>query len=749
MNKKKNILCVFGVLVFLACIVFWNGFMRKSDFSWTVQQDGYWNAVFEMCIAYWIFLMIWCLQFKTNVFRIVLTVGAILVFAFLHSFFYAVIVSALYGLMIYMTGYIINKSIFRKKSLPLGEIHFCFVTGMACLIILVGLASVLKVGTAEKIRVIFSILFVIELLICCKDIKKKIIEAFQKKENNLLGEKQNLKYSAIIALIITMFTLVICRANLGMDYDSLWYGLRSEFVLAPYTGIYDKVTLMGCVYTYSKGIEVLALPFSGLSTYSFILGVNVLFCGMTLWAIYDLGKIAGQKKSCIIMVAFAALTPSIMNLAVTAKSDMATIYLQIVVLIYAVRAIKEKSGEYLAMAFSIVLLSFGFKPSSIVFSSLIIIAILAFAIIYKIKICIKAMINVVVPFLAVAVLWVRTWLLTGYPITSLLVSIFEKLGFYPKYPYTLPSANTMSVKELFTTGAIWERIGRLYRIFFTPDGGDIVTLEITWWGILFSVLWIVAMLLIFIHPIKTLEKIKNDKIYAFQTVLLVMCSAVSIGCMLILTTPDGNYFMLMHVLTYWFIAQESENWEKAVKYKICLIGGPLVACNFLLCIVISSSWMVGVTPINLNNRGYYNHKKLYVEPYMEGNGLSEIYEYLLSEYENGNIRRLIGFSGKEQAMHSLPAIIESCVHQQGWAAETIDTAQHLERFIKYADVDGLLVEKEYISSQENYANILAKLAEDGYLQIEFDTDGFLLVDIGENQKDENTIQYFKNILNSL
>ena len=749
MSKKRIIQVIFIILVLFSCIVFWNGFMRGSDFSWTVQQDGYWNAVFEMCIIYWLFFMIWCSRFKTNTSKIVLSGGVILVFAFLHSFFYAIILCALYGMMIYMTGYIINKIILQRKDLFLNEVHFCFGTGMAGLIILVGIASALKVGTAQKLRVIFAILFVIELLFCYKDIRSKIIGGGQKKENKLLDGKQNFKSCAIIALIITMFTLVICRANLGMDYDSIWYGLRSDFVLAPYTGIFDKVTLIGCVHTYSKGIEVLALPFSGLSTYSFTIGLNVLFCGMTLWGVYDLGKLAGQKKNCIIMVVFVSLTPSIMNLAVTAKSDMATIYLQVVALIYAIKAIKKKSGEYLAMAFSLLVLTLGFKPSSIIFSSLIVFVILMFALIHKIKIGIKEGINLVVSFVAVTVLWIRTWLLTGYPITSLLVPIFEKLGFYPKYPYTLPSANTMSVKELFTTGAIWERLGRLYRIFFTPDAGDIVTLEITWWGILFSVLWILSMLLIFIHPLKTIERIKNDKIYAFQTVLLVICSAVSIGCMLILSTPDGNYFMLMHILTYWYIAQESENLETTVKNKMCLIGGPLVACNFLLCIAISSSWMVGVTPINLNNRGYYNHKKLYVEPSMKGNNLFEIYEYLSAEYENGNIRRLIGVSGKEQAMYSLPAIIESCAHQQGWAYETIDTAEHLERFIKYADVDGILVEKEYIGNQENYVDILAELAESGYLKIEYDTEYFLLINVGENQKDKNTIQYFKTVLNSL
>ena len=481
MGKKRSVLYVAGIFIAFSCIVFWNGFMRGSDFSWTVQQDGYWDAVVEMVLAYWIYLMIWCSKFRNDK-KIVMSVVVFLILSFLHAFFYAVIICTLYGGMIYLTGYIINRVILKVKYSSYMDFHFCFVLGMAGLTILIGIASALKIGTAEKLRFLFIIIFCLELLFMHKDIKRWFSKLFQLEEKESLGEKENYVISVIVALIMTMITLVICRANLGLDYDSLWYGLRSNYVLAPYTGIYDNVTLMACVYTYSKGIEVLTLPFSGLSTYSFIIGVNVMFCLMTLIAVYDLGKIVCEKKYSACFVALVALTPSIMNMAITAKSDMATIYLQLTVLIYATMAIKKKSSEYFSLSFLGLILSFGYKPSSIVFSTLIMCVIIIFSILQKLKIR-KGYIKVwVIPLIAVGMLWVRTWIITGYPITSLIVSFFEKLKFYPKYPYTLPTANTMSVRELFLTGAIWERLKRLYRIFFKPDAADLYTLEISWWG---------------------------------------------------------------------------------------------------------------------------------------------------------------------------------------------------------------------------------------------------------------------------
>ena len=82
MGKKRSVLYVAGIFIAFSCIVFWNGFMRGSDFSWTVQQDGYWDAVVEMVLAYWIYLMIWCSKFRNDK-KIVMSVVVFLILSFL------------------------------------------------------------------------------------------------------------------------------------------------------------------------------------------------------------------------------------------------------------------------------------------------------------------------------------------------------------------------------------------------------------------------------------------------------------------------------------------------------------------------------------------------------------------------------------------------------------------------------------------------------------------------------------------
>ena len=57
--------------------------------------------------------------------------------------------------------------------------------------------------------------------------------------------------------------------NICADYDSLHYGLRSEYILNDGGGIYEDLGSVNVVYTYSKGLEILLLPISGLPSYSF------------------------------------------------------------------------------------------------------------------------------------------------------------------------------------------------------------------------------------------------------------------------------------------------------------------------------------------------------------------------------------------------------------------------------------------------------------------------------------------------
>lgn len=739
--KEKIFPIAIICLILVSCYTFWFGFMRGSDFSWTVQQDGYWNAVLEMGIAFWLFFVVIKSDYFKVKYKIGLSVIIYLIFAFLHAFFFAAIVGALYGVMIYWTGKHFGRLICGKDNKEYEEFHFRFVMGIASIIIIVGALSLLKQGTPEKLRVIFGGIFLIELFL-----ERKNVVSFMK---NIFLESENQKYKSLdswssigIALICMMVTFITCRANMGIDYDSAWYGLRSQYVLAPYTGIFDKVILMACVYTYSKGIEVLSLPFAGLDSYSFLFAVNIMLGIMTLHAVYQLSNLTITKKKSLLFVCLLVLTPSFSNMMVTTKSDIATIYLQVVALLYAAQAIKNKNGSSLIAFFVVLLLSFGFKPSSIVFSGMMVMIFICFAILEKIKFKLKELRTIIGAFLAIVVLWGRTWLITGYPITSLVTSFFEKFNYYPKYPYSLPSSRTLSIGELFSTGVLQERLFRLAKIFFMPNTSDIYTLEVSWWGILFTVCWVSAILLIVFRPVKVWKNACKDRVYCFQIISFLACSAASLGCMLLLQTPDGNYFILLHVLTYWFIVKEIDEISGFLWVRI---GSPLILSNYLLSVAISWSWMVGLTPIDIGNLGYYNHMKKYVAPYLESNNMTGVLDFCQT---NGQ-ERMIGFSDDEQALYALPTIIEGCVQQTAWASDTLESADALYDFMCYAEVDSILTEGDFLKNHMEDTEILLELAQNGTLQSEYNDENYSIFKVektSENTVDESAVQYFKALM---
>lgn len=743
MKAKQKIQIIFAViLVIVACYTFWHGFMLKSDFASIVQGQIYWNAVMEMGIAFWIYVMLLLVPFEKKVYRYGIVGIIYFLFAYLHAFFWASLFCSMYAGFVIATGYIVTGFLGKSCEKIRHEFHYCFVNGIASIIILVGVLSALGGGTPERLRMVFPALFFVELIF----LRKKIVEFIKKTWNDKLmvpTEKTDYIGTVMVALVLTAVTIATCRANLGTDYDSLWYGLRSNEVLAPETGIYDKVIMMACVYTYSKGFEAFTLVFSGLRTYSFVLGCNIMLCVMLFSAIYELGKQKASNRASILMVMLAALTPSILNMTITAKSDIATIYLQIVVLLYAVKALKNSDGQYLLASFSALILSFGFKPSSIVFSTIIFLITLILAAKQRISIKAKEWLALSFAVGGLGVLFARTVIITGYPITSLVVGIFKRIGIEPKYPYTLPTIRTMSLRELFIPENFTERFLRLFKIFFAPNTSDIYTLEVSWWGALFTVIWIIAILSIICRPMHTVRLMRQDKVIAFQVWLLLICSAAGVGCMMLLTTPDGNYFILLHALTYWYVG--TELYRAADKVQLTLMI-PLVMCNFLLCIATSWSWINGLTPIDLSNKGYYNHEEKYIKPVVEANEALPLYEYLEVQPE----KKWIACSTREEMMFVLPGTIEVYVHHIVWGANTIADAQAFDKYMHYAGVDGIILEPVYQEYYPECMDLIWQLAQQGHLKLDFTSENYIVLNYCNDagQKDNDTIQYLRDLRNS-
>lgn len=103
--------------------------------------------------------------------------------------------------------------------------------------------------------------------------------------------------AVMLSAILMLLILQMGRMNGAVDFDSIWYGVRSDVMLNSGDGIYENLGTLGVVYTYPKGWETLTLPLSGLPSYSFPIAFNIWAAAFVLMAAYETAKIRMKSGS--------------------------------------------------------------------------------------------------------------------------------------------------------------------------------------------------------------------------------------------------------------------------------------------------------------------------------------------------------------------------------------------------------------------------------------------------------------------
>lgn len=171
--------------------------------------------------------------------------------------------------------------------------------------------------------------------------------------------------------------------NIALDFDTLWYGVRSEYILAGGAGIYENPGLVGMVYVYSKGLEVLTLPLSDLASHSYLLFFTLWLAVMGLMMVYRIARLFMGREYSVLAAALCASLPAIMNMGISAKPDIITWLLQLIMIEYFFRYListgagEDRNGKgsgrgnvtLLILSAGAYLLSLTMKPTSLIFST--------------------------------------------------------------------------------------------------------------------------------------------------------------------------------------------------------------------------------------------------------------------------------------------------------------------------------------------------------------------------------------------
>lgn len=671
--------------------------------------------------------------------RVLGLTGGIILFTWCHSIFLPLVVSGLYMAGLMLAGRMVLGLFLGGLKLPKAEeASISLVLGNALWMVTVCLVSLTGRGGLDLWRRLAALMALAAVSggiwrIRRRRKEEKDREKDQAQDREKDREKdqdrdawswfpQNKVQACLTAFIITMVLIQAGRMNIELDYDSLHYGLRSAYVLDNGRGIYEDLGMINLVYTYSKGLEVLALPLSGTPTYGFVLSFS-LWCtlGIIFLAGHMVGRYGGRDRGMWAAAAIAAI-PGIMNMAATAKCDSITLLHQLIIydcicLALGSEKIKRGPGKdkasgpavpWLLMAVGTYLLTLVYKPTALVFSTalggvalLCLIAGRRFTFGAK-----RGWLLLILPGAATAGLWYRTWLLTGVPVTSIFAGMFQKAGCRVKYPFSF--THVIGDPSALPPGDKLVRLAaRLWGILLAPVSQDMAHVIIAWGTGLVTVfifLWVMTAWGLGRGG-------RKDPLNRFDCILLPVLALGSIVSIYTLSQVDGNYFILFYALLVVSALRmgscgTGRPWLKKAPLLVMI---PFFAVNTVFTCATGWAGTPGFTPVSVRHKGYYDHRgEAAQRRILEGNLT------LASMFTPRS--RVLAF-GEHPKVLDLPCSVQSYydVSGSGGNVYLVKRMAYFERFLEYAGTEYIFVEAGYLAGQPRALEIIRDMIEEGSL----------------------------------
>ena len=550
------------------------------------------------------------------------------------------------------------------------------------------------------------------------------------------------KAAAFLALPFVL--IQISRSNIAIDYDSLRYGLRSAWILfSPEGGsvgilsflqaFFSSHGLINAVYSYPKGLELLTAPLSFLPGYGFLLSFQIwiyLSIAFVFYLLLREQKGAGLSLGILAFFFFS----SIGNMAITVKTDNLTLLLQLLSLYFYARDERKNSLSMLIFTYSL-------KPTAVVFSTLLFLGFFLdsffkgtigdfffeqedqgegkrhFILFGNKKEGSTALLFTALLFTSLITL--RTFLITGLPFSTTFTGIFKVMGFSVKWPFNLDA-------HVDYSGALsWQEtllafVKRVFFFLFYPVGEDMAHVSIAWSGPAFPAILFLAVrnaLGTVMGIFSASGKNNEDKKESQLLLPFLLISFFSLLSFVMLWQIDGNYYSLWECLVLLLAFKAplgGKDGEHLERNKIFSVVALLLYLSALLTTVVTSwAGAVGFTPIDLCNKGYYDHLSVEMEKQAERDSLP----LFLKMAENPN-NHVLAVSQTPDC-YRIPCIVESItdVEGSGGSPGLYDDPLYFAWFLKWAKTDYIYLEKSFLEEEREWRakEMLREMASLGIL----------------------------------
>ena len=674
---------------------------------------------FEHILLFVIFYLI--LRFVKNNYIRLIGIGIFsLMYMILHQAATAFIVDCIYVLILIWLGEIILAKA-RKSHLEESNIVRylnSFMIGSLAYIISVCILSALHIASKKEVRY-FTIGLAIAVVAGYILLSfLKIILPMNKAGSNEISDKKNKKFFCIgSAISLSAILLQIGRINITLDYDSLRYGLRSLSVLVGDTGIYDNLGTVNDVYVYPKGLEILTLVLNTKKSFGFVLSFSYICAIMVLLTVFEIVRVCGNKRddNSWLAVVLVSVIPAIMNMGISAKTDMITLLMQLISILNMCLYVKKRHSYYIIFALIALLASLIYKPTSLLFSFGIGIANIIYLIgdliknKNKIKNTFRFAYLLIFPIVAIVFVYARTYILTGHIITSVYSSVWYKLGIETKYPYTIGDYRSAGMN--MSSGESIDILYRLFQLFISPTNETHIYIASP--TVIISVLFVLMP----VYTIKFWFK-NNDKrdIFSYIFIVLIVDIGVSLLSLFILNQVDGNYFILLFVLVIIMVCfLVDKDQVKSLFYSL------LPCIMFALLIMGVTNWagIRGLTenPKSMRDLGIYNHHDRYIDKEILENTDSSFVDIYMDLTAMGNPRTLL--LSEDDLLKALGLDIRTYtdITGSGGNSAVVRTLDNFKVYLNYAQIKYICVDDEYLEGRERAADVVRYLLEDGSTEV--------------------------------
>ncbi|MBQ1189545.1 MAG: hypothetical protein IIX57_03925 [Lachnospiraceae bacterium] len=643
-------------------------------------------------------------------------------FTWIHQAFLPMVVSGLYLMVIICIGSVVRRWLdrdgwFEEWEWPTKMADFTL--GSIGLILLYGLMSLIGIGSIPATRAAAAGLGIAAGYMSLRRSKKATVF-----ENT----KISWPAAMAIAFVIAMLLLQVGRMNICADYDSLHYGLRSEYVFNDGDGIFENMGSINVVYTYSKGLETLLLPISGLPSYSFFLSFQGWMTqGILMSAAENAGMFVGRNRKLMCKV-FQANITAITNMGITAKTDSATCLFQMIMTYFLLRFVKERKTMDFAMAGNAFLMTMVLKPTALAFSTVLAGTVFVFLFVTKsfhVNVKDRALLSWIPAIAMWLMIWARTMIQTGIPVTSVLTSIWTKLGFTVKYPFMfdgLPSNGG----GLGLKGTIKYFLKRLYGVLLAPVGEDMAHVRIAW-GTSLLLVFLVLFLTVLLVRMKVVENEERRPLVCLVSVFFTN-GIMSLVMLYLLWQVDGNYFLLLYCLFSILAVIVIGKMERSrMAGSVVAILVPMLLFNVAVTAVSNWSGTLGLSPIKFAHKGYYDHWAE-AKVQMEHKGNVEIWDILAEDPET---RVLVYGEQPEMLMFPCNAQSYTDIAGSGGNYYVSASARGLVEFFDYAKIDYVYLCGGYLKPGTEAWNFVAEMIELGHLTNLYYENGHVLAEFAK------------------